>query len=31
VLTNKPVPAGSEVELGSWDVRVLVEDPPPGA
>jgi len=28
-LTNKPISGGSEIELGSWDVRVLVEDPPP--
>ena len=27
-LNHKAVPGGSEVELGSWDVRVLVEDPP---
>jgi beta-galactosidase len=31
VLTTKAVPGGSEIELGSWDVRVLVEEPPPGA
>jgi len=27
VLTNKPIPGGSEIELGSWDVRILVEEP----
>ncbi|WP_030437511.1 beta-galactosidase [Actinoplanes subtropicus] len=29
-LTNKPIPGGSEIELGSWDVRILVEDPGSG-
>ncbi|MEU4159952.1 beta-galactosidase [Actinoplanes sp. NPDC026670] len=27
VLNDKPVPAGSELGLTAWDVRVLVEDP----
>ncbi|GAA4250520.1 beta-galactosidase [Dactylosporangium darangshiense] len=26
VLSGKPVPAGGQVELGAWDVRVLVEE-----
>jgi beta-galactosidase len=29
VLNGKPVPAGSDIELGSWDVRILLEEPVP--
>ncbi|MBG0566975.1 beta-galactosidase [Actinoplanes aureus] len=28
VLTGKPLPAGDDLQLAAWDVRVLVEQPP---
>ncbi|WP_433385569.1 beta-galactosidase [Actinoplanes sp. CA-142083] len=31
VLTGKSVPAGDEIELSRWDVRVLLEDPGTGS